>query len=60
MSYSNKNLVMGPRWVSDTETDWKTDRQLQDIFNLNFSFNRSGEGATGGGSHKFETVKIWL
>jgi hypothetical protein len=23
---SNKNLVLGPRWVLDTKTDWPTDR----------------------------------
>jgi hypothetical protein len=32
LSESNKNLVMGPRWVPDRKTDWPTDRQLQHNF----------------------------
>jgi hypothetical protein len=32
MSDSNKNLVMDPRWVTDTKTAWATDRRLQHNF----------------------------
>jgi hypothetical protein len=27
LSDSNKNLVVSPRWVLDTKTDWLTDRR---------------------------------
>jgi hypothetical protein len=27
LSESNKNLVLGPRWVLDAKTDWLTDCQ---------------------------------
>jgi hypothetical protein len=36
---SNKNLVLGPKWVLDTKTDWPTDRRSLHKFDLNFDFD---------------------
>jgi hypothetical protein len=33
LSDSSRNMVMGPRWVPDTKTDWPTDRTSR-IFRL--------------------------
>jgi hypothetical protein len=36
LSDSNQNLVMGPRWVPDTKTDWPTDRRSIISFSYKF------------------------
>jgi hypothetical protein len=35
-SDSNKDLVVSPRWVLDTKTDWPTDRQSYHNFDFGF------------------------
>jgi hypothetical protein len=37
MSYSNTNLVIGPRWEPEPKTDWPTERRSQNNLNLNLS-----------------------
>jgi hypothetical protein len=38
LSESNRNLVMGPRWVPNTKRDWPTDRRSHHNFDFGFQF----------------------
>jgi hypothetical protein len=36
-SYQKKKLVLIPKWVLDTKTDWPTNRRLQHNFDFDFT-----------------------
>jgi hypothetical protein len=46
MSDSNKILVIDPRWVPDTKTDWPTDRWSHHNWDIDFDFDGSSVAKT--------------